>query len=86
MYQKVDYSAMGKSEEFTNYERLSRELIRTDVTALNRQEKLAFFINVYNALVIHANIRRGSPTNLWQRYKVSLSLLRIETLYMSDDR
>ena len=36
----------------------------------SREEKLAFFINVYNALVIHAFVVRGPPTNLWQRYKV----------------
>lgn len=30
---------------------------------------MAFFINIYNALVIHANVAFGPPVNLWQRYK-----------------
>ena len=30
---------------------------------------MAFFINIYNALVIHGNIERGTPTNTYQRYK-----------------
>ena len=34
-----------------------------------REDKLAFFINIYNALVIHGNIERGTPTNTYQRYK-----------------
>ncbi len=36
------------------------------------EEKLAFFINVYNALIIHATVKIGPPTNLWQRYKVGV--------------
>ncbi|KAF0314525.1 hypothetical protein FJT64_001528 [Amphibalanus amphitrite] len=40
-----------------------------DIFGLNREEKLAFFINVYNALVVHGNIATGHPTNVWQRWK-----------------
>ena len=31
--------------------------------------QLSFFINVYNALVIHANVEVGLPVGSWQRYK-----------------
>ena len=71
MLQKVDYKGIGASVEFNRYVRLTKELQRVDILATTREEKLAFFINIYNALVIHANIVRGPPDNLWQRYKVS---------------
>lgn len=45
-------------------------LHRVQIEEATREQKLAFFINLYNALVIHANVVRGPPTNLWQRYKV----------------
>jgi hypothetical protein len=67
----VNYAGIGGSSEFTEYKRLVGELVRVDVTSIGREEKLAFFINIYNALVIHANIERGPPANLWQRYKVT---------------
>ena len=63
---------------------MTHELIRAPVEDASREEKTAFFINVYNALVIHANVVRGPPSNLWQRYKVckyvylQLTLLEID--------
>ena len=38
-------------------------------TELIRTDKIAFFINIYNALVIHAHVERGVPTSTYQRYK-----------------
>ena len=69
-FQRVNYKGIGGSSEFEHYVRLTKELIRVDINAAPRQDKVAFFINIYNALVIHANIARGPPVNLWQRYKV----------------
>ena len=66
---KVNYSGIAKSSEFDLYKKLVGELVRVDVSQLTREEKLAFFINIYNALVIHGNIVKGPPSNLWQRYK-----------------
>jgi hypothetical protein len=66
----VDYKGIGKSNEFKWYVKKSQDLQRINLLPLTRNEKLAFFINVYNALVIHANVVRGPPINLWQRYKV----------------
>ncbi|XP_041359052.1 uncharacterized protein LOC121375589 [Gigantopelta aegis] len=66
---KVDYKGIGASVEFKHYVRLTKELQRVQIASSSREEKLAFFINIYNALVIHANIVRGPPDNLWQRYK-----------------
>ena len=73
-WQKVDYKAIGESAEFKQYQKYTAELKRVDIENASREDKLAFFINVYNALVIHAFVTRGPPTNLWQRYKVILMI------------
>ncbi|CAH3035075.1 unnamed protein product [Pocillopora meandrina] len=65
----VDYESMEKSTEFKGYVKHTAELQRVKLDGMSREETLAFFINVYNALVIHANVVRGPPVNLWQRYK-----------------
>ncbi|KAK7485253.1 hypothetical protein BaRGS_00023504 [Batillaria attramentaria] len=66
---KVDYQAMKGSAEFEAYAEKTKELQRTHIVDSSREVKLAFFINIYNALVIHGNVIRGSPRNDWQRYK-----------------
>lgn len=68
--QCVDYKAMSLSPVFECYCELAVQLQRVELLSLTREEKLAFFINTYNALVIHGNVRMGAPTNMWQRYKV----------------
>jgi len=45
------------------------ELQRSDIASLTHGAKLAFFINVYNALVIHGTVERGRPGNMYSRYK-----------------
>ena len=65
----VDYVGISKSELFKNYEELSYELQRTDIASLPPNERKAFFINCYNALMIHAYVRNGIPTSFWQRFK-----------------
>lgn len=68
--QTVDYKAMSRSPYFERYCDLAVQLQRVELLSLSREEKLAFFINVYNALVIHGNLRLGFPKNIWQRYRV----------------
>ncbi|XP_041933065.1 uncharacterized protein zgc:152951 isoform X3 [Alosa alosa] len=65
----VDYKAMSQSPFFEQYCELAVQLQRVELGSLSREEKLAFFINVYNALVIHGNLRMGIPKNMWQRYR-----------------
>lgn len=43
------------------YLRLVEELQRVDLHDMSREEKLAFFINLYNMMVIHAIIFFGHP-------------------------
>lgn len=65
----VNYEGIGKSEEFKHYERLTLELQRVYLDEETTEEKLAFFINIYNCLVIHASIKKGPPNGMLQRYK-----------------
>uniref|UniRef100_UPI00398E87AD uncharacterized protein isoform X3 n=1 Tax=Pristiophorus japonicus TaxID=55135 RepID=UPI00398E87AD len=65
----INYKSMVGSAIFEEYCQLATQLQRLDLENLTRKEKLAFFINVYNALVIHGNIKQGPPKNIWQRYK-----------------
>ena len=61
---------MKSSPEFEGYVKHTAELKRVQLDDMPRAEKLSFFINVYNAMVIHANVVNGPPVTLWQRYKV----------------
>ena len=67
----MDYRGISQSRKFETYVRATAELKRVDLASLSREEKLAFFINIYNALVIHAFIIQGPPTSLWKRFRVS---------------
>ncbi|KAJ4710333.1 Glutaredoxin/DEP/DUF547 domain-containing protein [Melia azedarach] len=63
----VDYVAISKSEEFRRYVNLVHDLQRVNLFALSEDEKLAFFLNLYNAMVIHAIIRIGHPEGVIDR-------------------
>ncbi|XP_026767433.1 uncharacterized protein zgc:152951 isoform X1 [Pangasianodon hypophthalmus] len=65
----VDYKAMSKSTCYERYCELAVYLQRVELLSLSHEERLAFFINVYNALVIHGYLRLGFPKNMWQRYR-----------------
>eukprot|EP00164_Ancoracysta_twista_P005228 GFYU01007154.1.p1 GENE.GFYU01007154.1~~GFYU01007154.1.p1 ORF type:complete len:491 (-),score=125.09 GFYU01007154.1:616-2088(-) len=59
----VDYEAISKSTQFAGYKRACTELQRVDIGDMTRPQKVAFFINVYNALVIHAFVEVGPATS-----------------------
>ena len=63
---------MAESPDFLEYIKHTAELQRVKLEGMTREETLAFFINIYNALVIHATVVKGPPANLWQRYKVTV--------------
>ena len=56
---KFDYIGVKNSFLFRKYEEISCELQRLNLFSLNSEEKCAFFINIYNALIIHGFLRRG---------------------------
>ncbi|WOL09792.1 hypothetical protein Cni_G18545 [Canna indica] len=57
----LDYGRIGASEEFRRYVNLVQDLQRVDLFSLSADERLTFFLNLYNAMVIHAIIRVGQP-------------------------
>ncbi|PKU74333.1 uncharacterized protein LOC110110387 [Dendrobium catenatum] len=65
----VDYESIYHSEEFKRYLRIIEELERVDLDCLSREEKLAFFINLYNMMVIHAILTYGFPVGPLDRRK-----------------
>ncbi|KAK3244701.1 hypothetical protein CYMTET_45697 [Cymbomonas tetramitiformis] len=51
----VDYQGLLKSSEFQEYKQMTGELREVDLTTLSEiPERRCFFINLYNALTVHA--------------------------------
>ncbi|XP_059628121.1 uncharacterized protein LOC132270921 [Cornus florida] len=50
------FSAIGKSRDLMN------RLCNVDLTFLNYKQKLAFWINIYNACIMHAFLQHGLPS------------------------
>lgn len=65
----VDYRSIHSSEEFQRYLRIVEELQRVDMDGLSREEKLAFFINLYNMMAIHAILTLVYPHGALDRKK-----------------
>ena len=65
----VDYLGISQSKLFEQFKLLAVELQRVDIAIMTANEKVAFFINIYNALVIHAQVERGVPTTTYARYR-----------------
>ena len=63
---------MKESRAFQEYVTMSKELQRIPIDRASEDEKKAFFINIYNALVIHANVVTGPPSGLFRRIQVSI--------------
>ncbi|KAJ4777443.1 hypothetical protein LUZ62_061700 [Rhynchospora pubera] len=57
----VDYARIAVSEEFRRYGNLVRDLQRVDMAILSETERLCFFLNLYNAMVVHAVVTIGQP-------------------------
>ncbi|KAG0714129.1 hypothetical protein GWK47_014715 [Chionoecetes opilio] len=67
--QVVNYEEMKNAEEFEDYVKMSKELQHVAVEKLAQDESKAFFINIYNALVIHATVMNGPPSNWFSRLR-----------------
>uniref|UniRef100_A0A0D9XKS0 DEP domain-containing protein n=1 Tax=Leersia perrieri TaxID=77586 RepID=A0A0D9XKS0_9ORYZ len=57
----LDYSRIAASEEFRRYVNLVQDLQRVDMSAIAAGERLPFFLNLHNAMAIHAAVRVGQP-------------------------
>ncbi|KAM0914296.1 hypothetical protein ACQ4PT_011509 [Festuca glaucescens] len=65
----VDYRSIQGCEEFKRYIRTTEELQRVEINDLPREEKLAFFINLYNMMAVHALVTCGHPAGPLDRKK-----------------
>jgi len=63
----LNYKALKQDPVFKTYVNATAELQKVDVVSLNREERMAFFINIYNAVVVHALAVFGPASNLKQR-------------------
>lgn len=51
----VDFSSLSRGENFQKYELASTELQRVQLDSLTPDDRIAFFVNIYNALCLHAH-------------------------------
>ncbi|KAL3502206.1 hypothetical protein ACH5RR_036655 [Cinchona calisaya] len=63
----LDYVSISKSEEFRRYINVVEDLQRVNILTFSAEEKLAFFLNLYNAMAIHAVITIGHPGGMIDR-------------------
>lgn len=64
---RVDYRAIGRSEAFDRYKDLASRLRSFDLRTLEgRDQRLAFWINIYNTAVIHGVIELGLDRSVKQ--------------------
>ncbi|KNC51593.1 uncharacterized protein AMSG_12075 [Thecamonas trahens ATCC 50062] len=63
----LDREGMMSSEAFAAFEADIAELQRVDLAALGPDDRIAFFINVYNILCIHAQFVFGPPSSVLAR-------------------
>jgi len=60
----IDFEKLRKSQEFKEFTHATSELQLVDPSDLSDTQSTAFFINVYNLLVIHGYIHVGFPMSL----------------------
>ena len=48
----VDYKGLGADPDFRTFVDATAELQKIDMSALSREERMAFWINIYNILVV----------------------------------
>lgn len=66
----VDYDSLAASDAFAEYCTFASTLNGVDVQAMAHNERVAFFINTYNSLLIHAIISLGAPADLMSRLRL----------------
>jgi len=67
---ELDYMSMATSEDYEGYKGLAMRLKDIDTSSMGEDDRVAFFINVYNCLVIDAIISLGQPKDLMSRLRM----------------
>ena len=60
---------MSLSPLWQHFKVMVADLQEADLKHLTRDQRLAFFINIYNVLVIHGTVVRGVPDSMYSRYR-----------------
>jgi len=63
----MDVITFRKSNNFRLFSLATAELQKVNLALLTELEKLSFFLNIYNVLVIHGTASLGPPSNKFQR-------------------
>ncbi|KAL4422375.1 hypothetical protein ABPG75_008572 [Micractinium tetrahymenae] len=67
---KVNYAALRGDPEWADFVAATAELQKVDLAQLSsREERMAFFINIYNALVVHALVVFGPADGTLSRLR-----------------
>ncbi|KAJ3431728.1 electron carrier/ protein disulfide oxidoreductase [Anaeramoeba flamelloides] len=77
--EQIDCDALVKSIPFKKFQLATSELQKVSFSLLNnltKEERLSFFLNVYNVLAIHAAVSRSAPTD-----RSSFSKFLTESIY-----
>ena len=67
----VDYAGLSRAGEFTDFVRAAAELQTVNLESFRGHlaAATAFFLNLYNVMVVHAIALMGPPTTSWQRLR-----------------
>eukprot|EP00959_Pyramimonas_sp_CCMP1952_P287619 6015019-Pyramimonas_sp.AAC.1 len=65
----VDYAAIAEDRKYRDFQEAVCEIQKVDIQSLDHSTKLAFFINLYNLVVLHAFTEIGIPVTSIQRSK-----------------
>jgi glutaredoxin len=65
----VDYFAMREDVNFIRFEACTALLREARLNSLDRFQRIAFGVNVYNTAVLHAFVRRGPPSGYLDLYR-----------------
>ncbi|MCH97775.1 ras GTPase activation domain-containing protein, partial [Trifolium medium] len=63
----IIWGGFFEASTISRYLNMTQDLQRVNICELSENEKLAFFLNLYNAMVIHAVISVGSPEGIIDR-------------------
>ncbi|CAI5449896.1 unnamed protein product [Caenorhabditis angaria] len=66
----IIYQKLTNNDEFNRYLQFSKELNNLDLNNSSADDRLTFFINIYNIILIHIIYKFGQPQSIWQRRKL----------------
>lgn len=65
---RIDYVALAEDAAYTDFQQAVCEFQKMTVSSMTIAQRKAFFINLYNLVVLHANAQVGIPQSDMARY------------------